>query len=118
MFQKLVIKWVIAFILKQIEKAQGKLDWAAIAAETDQKLRDFLPSFLEDSAIELANLVLGIAEKALDDEDSLKKIMLLIANKDLVGAALALRDLILAAWSASAPEEQDAHAFSLVAQLV
>lgn len=102
MFQNLVIKWVISYVLTALETAQGKIDWAAITALVDGEIRKFLPSFLAEDLVALANEVMAVTQVVLSDAGDLKKIMQLLAAEDFNGAFLALRDLILAAWTGSA----------------
>ncbi len=94
---KLVIQWVISFLLTEIESVGAKLDWAKISADVDAKIRHFVPRFFAGAAVALANQVIGVAHRVLADEADLKKVMDLVAAEDFMGAAAALRDLILAA---------------------
>lgn len=114
---KLVIQWVISFLLTEIESVGGKLDWAKISADVEAKIRHFVPRFFAGAAVALANQVIGVAHRVLADEADLKKIMDLVASEDFLGAAEALRDLILAALGLGVEGEDESLAL-LLAEVV
>jgi hypothetical protein len=98
MFQRLIMGWVLSFLLKEIEKAEGAIKWDELRKELDEKVRYLLPgTWFDDEGVALCDGMLGICQRALGDDAAEKRILQLLAARKYADAALALKDLIIGA---------------------
>lgn len=99
MLDRWLIILVINFVLRQLAKVSGTVDWANIKAEMDKAVRDFLPgTWFDDEGVAIADALLARVQAVLSNSDAIKHILELLAAQDYTGAFLALKDLLLGGW--------------------
>jgi hypothetical protein len=114
MFQRLITGWILSFVLKQIEKAEGKIDWTALRVSIDDGVRKLLPgTWFDDEGVALANKVVSALETILENNENEAKLLKLIAGKDFLGAAALLKDMLLGAFA----HASDASAYETISSL-
>ncbi len=96
MLEKLVIKFVINFVLNQIAKLGGVLDFPKLKKDLDEKVREFVPGvWFDDQAVGILNKLLDVLEHVLGDKDNQKVILELLAAQKYNEAFLKLQELVL-----------------------
>ncbi len=100
MFQKLVMPFVISFVLKQLEKFQGSIDWEIVRADAEKQVRAFVPgTWFDDEAVAFVDRIIVLLRNALGQKDEQKNILKFLADQNYAAAAEELKSLLLAAWA-------------------
>lgn len=105
MIQKLLLKIVISFVVRQLDKFHDSIDWAKVKADAQKRIADVLPGeFFDDEGKAVVVWVVDRLENVLGAEDRFKDLLKLIAEKKLGEAAELVKDILLgAAFPVSAP---------------
>lgn len=106
MIQKIVISFVISFVIKQLEKFGDKVNWAKVKHDAELRVRALMPgNWFDDEAAYVVNLVLAGVQDLCEEGDQLKKILKLVAGKKYAEAVALVKELLLALWAEhKAPE--------------
>ncbi len=106
MLNRFVVNLIISFILKQISKVHDKIDWVALKAEVDAKVRDLVPgTWFDDEAVRLIDTILAACEQVLTSHDELKAILQLLAAEKYDDAGEKLKLLVLGSLHVDVPME-------------
>lgn len=107
MIQRIVLSFLISFVLKQLEKFKEAIDWSKVKADVDVRVRALIPgTWFDDDAVKLVNTVLDALAKVLSSSDKMKALLELLAAQKYAEAAQALKDLLLGVWTLSAVAEE------------
>ena len=102
--QKMLLKFMIAFIMKQIEKLEKKIDWIALEKELDEHIRKFFPiKFLDEDLIFLASQIFKAIEHCLAQHDYLQKVVELVAQEKFDDALKAFEVMLKAELPPESP---------------
>lgn len=93
--EKMALNLALPFILRQIDKFQGQINWDQIEKDLESKMKGHVPSWLESSVIEVVKFIVIAVKNSLSQADALNKIIQLLAAKDLPGALMELKVLVL-----------------------
>jgi len=100
MIQKIVLNFVISFVLKQLEKFGDKTDWVKVKHDAELRVRALMPgTWFDDEAAYVINLVLAGVQDICDEKDGLKKILKLVVDKKYAEAVVLIKELLLALWA-------------------
>ncbi len=111
MIQRIVISFVISFVLKQLEKFQDAIDWDKVRVDAEVRVRALVPgTWFDVEAVGLVDRVLLALKDVLGAGDELKKILQLLAKKDWPAAAEVLKGILLDAFKALGEEASADHA--------
>lgn len=99
---KIVVNYVILFVLRQFNKYQASINWSLVKADVDARVAAWIPGTMWDQACtDLANEFLDACQFVLGSTMAIEKIVKLIAAQDWSGAIQALKDLIVSSWTPS-----------------
>lgn len=100
MMQKMVISFVISFVMRQLEKFQTTIDWNQVQKDLDDRIRALIPgTWFDDEAVSYVNIALTAIKSALGQGDAIKNILTLLADQKNTDAVNALKSLVLNSWS-------------------
>ena len=98
MIERLVVKAIISFVLGQIEKLKGSLDWVKLKADLEKHVRDLVPgTWFDDLAVQMVDSVFDGLKGVLDQGDNIKHLLELLAAKQYIEAMEVLKGLLLGA---------------------
>ena len=110
MWDRLVIKMIVTFIMRQIEKFGHTLDWAKVKADLKPRIEALVPgSWFDAEAVTAVNAILDAAAKALAATDDLQKILDLLAAQKWAEAFEVLKELVVKIWQPSGAKEAEYH---------
>jgi hypothetical protein len=96
MIEKLVAHAIISFILGQLEKLKGQIDWDQLKAKLDQHVRDLVPgTWFDDAAVKFCDSIFAALRGVLDSGDTIKSLLELLAEQKYDEALAMLKDLLL-----------------------
>lgn len=96
MIKRLVIKAMISFIIGQIEKLNGVINWEKLKADLEKHIRDLVPgTWFDDAAVKFVDMVFDSIRSVLEQGDTIKHLMQLLADKKFDEALALLKDLLL-----------------------
>lgn len=99
MVQRIVIGFVISFIIRQLEKFQDSIDWDKVKKDATERVKALVPgTWFDDEAAKLLELVIDAAKQVLNSSEELKKILNFLAAKKYYEALSSLKLLILSLW--------------------
>lgn len=108
---KIVVPYVLSFVVRQIAKWGEAIDWALVKADAEERVRALLPDWLfEDDVVEAVHLLLDICAEALGKSNALKAILEKCVAKDFAGALELARQLLVGIVKPGTQEAQVAHA--------
>lgn len=103
MFEKLAMSMAISFVLKQLDKFKGTIDWAKVEADLDERVRALIPgTWFDDDAVNFVNSIMDGVKYVLADDSKVKGLLQQLAAQDWAGAASTLRALVSGAWTSGA----------------
>lgn len=110
MVQKIILKIVLSFVMRQLEKFREAIDWDKIEKDLDERVKKIIPgTWFDEEAVHCVKIAFDAIKFTLGQGDNLKQIIqLLVAKKNDEALAL-LKKLILGAWGSltlSAQEEK------------
>lgn len=95
--------FVIAFVVRQVEKFKKEVDWKKVKADYAKRAADLIPgSWFDDEAVKLSNHLIDSAERALGQPKTQEMILKLLADKKYDEAGIKLRDYLLKSWKPDA----------------
>lgn len=98
--QKMLMGFMLSYVMKQLEKLEQKIDWAKIEKELDDHIRLFFPvKFLDDEMIGFMAIIFQDMQHVLANEDALKNIIALMIQEQWEDALQAFRILLLQEFS-------------------
>ncbi|MES3012647.1 MAG: hypothetical protein V4750_02820 [Pseudomonadota bacterium] len=96
---RLIMKLLVSFVMRQIEKFGHSIDWAKVKADLKPRIEALVPGkWFDDEAVTAVNSVLDAAAKALSATADLQKILDLLAAEKWAEALEVLKTLLLSAW--------------------
>ncbi len=96
MIQRMVISFVISFVMKQLEKFKGSIDWTLVQKDLDTRIRALVPgSWFDDEACAVVDAALASFKAVLGEGADLKKVLELLAGQEYSEAAQLLKDIVL-----------------------
>lgn len=99
---RIVWNIVSAFVLRQIEKFNHSIDWPKLKADVEERVRKVVPgTWFDDEAIAAVSVILETIENALKNAEAFQKILDLLQGQKYEAALMALRDLVLGAWTST-----------------
>lgn len=115
MWDRLVIKLVVSFIMRQIEKFGHTIDWAKVKADLKPRIEAVVPgTWFDAEAVAAVFTVVDAAAKALSATGEIQKILDLLAAQKWAEALEALKTLLLSIWQPTGAK-QVAYAKALAA---
>lgn len=103
MFEKLAMSMAISFVLKQLDRFKGAVDWDKVQKDLDDRVRAMIPgTWFDDDAVAFVNSILAGVRHVLGDSGNVQMILKDLAAQDWSGAANQLRALVSSAWSSGA----------------
>jgi hypothetical protein len=107
MIDKIVLKIVITFILRQLAKFEKTVDWALVKADLSKRVADLLPgTWFDAEAVVAVHALVDAAHSAIAATGSIDAILQKLAAQDWQGAFDALRDLVVKVWKPMTVKEQ------------
>lgn len=95
-FEKLALRLVIQFALRQLEKFKHSIDWAKVKLDVEPLVRKFVPgTWFDQDAVDAVNQFVDLAACALAQTGALDEILNLLAAQDWNGAYDRLKVLLL-----------------------
>lgn len=96
MIQKLVVSFMISFVMRQLEKFHSSLDWDKIKRDLDERIRLMMPgSWFDDEAVLVANTALDMLRSVLEQGDNIKRLLELLTAKNYDDAARMMKEIML-----------------------
>ena len=93
-FEKLILKILINFIISQVDKFREEFDWDKFKVNLDSKVRDWVPgSWFDDTAVDFVERVFGSFRKVLEETDEIKSVIKHVADKEFAPAYDLIKDL-------------------------
>lgn len=109
--ERMVISFVISFVMRQLEKFQTSIDWAQVQKDLDERIRALVPgTWFDDDIVNCVNIALTAVKTAMSQSDKIHSILTLIAEAKTEDAVMALKDLVLGSWSNFSVAGMDARA--------
>lgn len=100
MIEKFLVGYVINFVLSQLDKATGLIDWVVLEQQLDVKIADLVPgTWFDSEVVGWVNVLYEAVEKVMLSSGELKPILVMLAAKQYSEAFDALKELVLAALS-------------------
>lgn len=116
MLEKWLIGIVISFILRQLDKFKTTIDWTKVKVDAEARVRALVPgTWFDQEAVDVCNIVLAAAEKALSSTTDLQAILQCLATSNWNGAYDLLKDLLLKIWAGVPLSPTELKAKSMVA---
>lgn len=111
MLERWLINIVISFVLRQLARFKGDIDWAKVRADMNARVAALVPgSWFDDEACYLANALLDGVLVVLGSSAELEKLLQLLAASNWSGAFDALKDLLTRVWIPTGGSAKKAHA--------
>lgn len=99
MIEKIAIKIVIAFVIRQLDKFKETTDWDKLQADLDDRVAKLVPgTWFDAEAIGIVHTAIAGIRSILAKGSNLKLILELLAEKKYDEAALKLKDLLAGLW--------------------
>lgn len=100
MLERWLVSLVVSFVLRQLAKFRGEVDWAKVRADMNVRVKAIVPgSWFDDEACYIANALLDGVVAVLASSADLENILNLLAAGQWQAAYEALKDLLLRIWS-------------------
>lgn len=94
---------VISFVLRQLDKFEGQVDWAKVERDMNDRVRSLIPgTWFDEEAVQLMSSLLSGVKHVLADTAKLHAIMDALAAQDWMTAYNSLKALVLNAWTSGA----------------
>lgn len=90
-----IANMVIAFVVRQFVKYGLNFNWPKFKANVEHQVRDWLPAWAEDAAVDFSNSCVDILAGALGDGEDLKTVIEKFVAGDVVGGLIALKDMLV-----------------------
>lgn len=111
MLDQWIVRLVLSFIMRQLDKFTHTIDWTKVKADLAVRVRDVVPgAWFDDEAVAAANALVDAVAAALAKKDQIEEILALLAAQDYAGALLKLKDLVLGGWVPTTAAEHRAYA--------
>ncbi len=96
MWDRMVIGWIIAFVLRQLEKFKETVDWTMVKVDLAVRVRALLPgTWLDDSAVTITDGLVDRFAVILGESAVISNILQLIAAQRWAEAGSALLSLLM-----------------------
>lgn len=95
MFQALFLRLIFSYLASALVAAEGKINWDAIQASLDAKLKAILPDWIEDQALILLDNAIYLVKKVVKHEGVFENLLKLVAAKDFSGVVGYLQKLVM-----------------------
>lgn len=98
MIQRMVIGFVISFILKQLQKFEKSVKWDLVKTDLAIRVRALVPgAWFDDEAVAVCNVIVDAAERILEQGDNMKNLLDLLAAQRYQAAVEQLKAILLGA---------------------
>lgn len=100
MWDRLVLKLVVSFVMRQLEKFGTAIDWGKVKADLKPRIEALVPGVWFDAeAVAAVFAVVDAAARALSATHELQVIVDLLAAQKWSEALEALKTLLLSVWT-------------------
>jgi len=100
MFDKWIMTFLLSFVLRQLEKFQKSTDWNKVKADLKPRIEAIVPGkWFDAEAVAACFAIVDVVAAALSNSEDIEAILKLCAAEKWAEALVALRDLVLGAWS-------------------
>lgn len=100
MLDKWLISLAISFLVRQLKKFAGQLDWEKVKADAQKRVSDLLPGeFFDSEAQALVAYVLDAARLVLSEADAWENVLKLVAEGKTAEAFEAIKKLLRDVWN-------------------
>ena len=111
MVERWLINIVISFVLRQLARFKGDIDWAKVRADMNVRVAALVPgTWFDNEACYVANALLDGVLVVLGSSAALERLLQLLATSDWNGAFEALKDLLSRVWIPTGASAKKAHA--------
>lgn len=106
-FRGIVIKQVILFVMRQLEKFTENINWDQVKADLEPRIRDLIPGTIaDDLVVGWANALIDMVATVLTAKDEIQEILTLLSKGDYNAAWQKLRELILGRFQPTTVAQQ------------
>lgn len=96
MIQKLVMGFVISFVMRQLEKFRESIDWDLIKKDLDDRVRQMMPgSWFDDEAVIVVNAAVDLMRSALEQGNTIKHLLELLSAQKYDVAMTVIKDCVM-----------------------
>lgn len=93
--ESLVVRMVISFVMSQLHKLNGKLDWQMIKSQVDEHVRAMVPgTWFDDQACAFVDSTLAALQAVLQEEEAIKQVLMLVAAQKYSEVMALLKGLL------------------------
>lgn len=102
--QRALIAKVVGFLLGRLSLFKNNLNWDLISKDLEKIVRDWMPfEIFDDAAVVLANNTLVTIRSALENSETIGRILTLLANQEFTQAAKVLTDAVVSYLNDTTP---------------
>ncbi len=96
MIQKIVISFVISFVIRQLEKFKESIDWKKVKVDLDERVRKIVPgTWFDDEVIMIVGAAFDTIKGVLDKSGQIKHLLELLAAQKYDEAISVLKEIML-----------------------
>ena len=113
MFNKMILRLVISYIIKALAKFGTTTDWDLVKADAANRVAALLPgTWFDAEAIAICNAVIDAVANVLTKSAGWQKVLDAVAAQDWPAAMNAVKELLTSVWSVDTTDvaQVNAHA--------
>lgn len=112
MLERWAISMAISFVMRQLSKFLGSIDWSKVKVDLEQRVRDLVPgTWFDSEAVAVCMALVDAVAAILASQDELEQVLKLLADQKWQEAWAVLRDLIMSQWQPQTSAEKKVLAF-------